>query len=63
MVDLGHSIIIQMDEAICTFYHKWLDMDTKQELFTYLIMGLIGEQGNMVDVDFANLFHLTDPEC
>ena len=52
-----------MDEAISTFYHKWLDIDTKQELFRYRIMGLIGKQRNMVDIDLAKLFHLTDPEC
>ncbi len=57
-----HLVIIQIDEAISTFYHKWLDIDAKQELFRYLTMGLIGKQRNMWDIDLTKLFHLTDPE-
>ena len=58
-----HSTVIQIDEAMSIFYHKQLDIDTKQELFTYLAMGLIGKQRNMVDVDLVKLFHFTETEC
>ncbi len=63
MLKLRHSVIIQMNEAISIFYHKWLDIDTEQELFRYLIMSLIGKQRNTWDIDLVKLCHLTDPEC
>ena len=62
MVDLRHSVIIQMNDVISTFYHEWLDIDTKQELCRYQITDLIGRQRNTWDMDLAKLFHLTDPE-
>ena len=63
MLNVRHSVIIQMDEAVPTFYNKWLDIDTKQELFRYLIMDVIGKQRNTWDIDLVKLFHLSDPEC
>ena len=51
-----------MDEAMSNLSHKWIDFDTKQKLFRYLIMDLIGKQRNTWDIDLAKLFHLTDPE-
>ena len=62
MLELRHSVIIQMDDQICTFYHKWLEIDTKQELFRYLATDLIGKERNMWDMDLVKLCHLTDPE-
>ena len=62
-MDLRHPIIIQIDEAISTFYHKWLDTGTKLESLIYLIMSLIRKQRNMVDIDLVKLFHLTNSEC
>ena len=52
-----------MNEAMSTLYQKWLDIDTKQELFRYLTIDLTGNQTNTWDTDLAKLFHLTDPEC
>ena len=46
MLELWHSVIIQMDEAMSNFYHKWIDIDTQQELFRYLIMDPIGNETN-----------------
>ena len=62
MVELRHSVIIQMNEPMSTFCHKSLNIDTKQELFRYLTIVLTGNQRNMWDMDLAKLFHLTDPE-
>ncbi len=60
---MRHSVIIQMDEAMPNFYYKWIDIDTKQVLFRYLIMNLIDKQRKMWDIDLVKLCHLTDPEC
>ena len=62
MLELRHSVIIQMYEAISIFYHKWMEIEAKQELSKYLIMDLIGKQRNTWDIGLAKLFHLTDPE-
>ena len=63
MVELMHSVIIQMNEVVSTFYQKWLDIDIKQRLFRYQTIGLSVSWRNMWDMDFVELFHLTDPEC
>ncbi len=42
MVELMHSVIIQMNEPVSTFYQRWLDIETKQKLFKYLTIGLSG---------------------
>ena len=63
MLELRHSVITEMNDAISTFYHKWLDIGTKQELFRYQITNLIGRLRNTWDMDLAKLFHLTDSEC
>ena len=63
MLELRHLVIIQMDEAMSTFYQRWLDIDIKQEFFKYLTIRLIGNQTITWDMDLAKLFHLTDPEC
>ena len=62
MQELRHSVIIQMNESMSTFYHKWLDLDTKKELFEYLIMDTIRKHRNTWDTDLVKLCHLTDPE-
>ena len=62
MLDMRHSVIIQGDETIFIFYRKWFDHNPKQELFRYLIMDLVGKEGNTWDIDLTELFHLTDPE-
>ena len=60
MLELRHSVIIQIDDAMSNLYHKWVDIGTKQELFRYLIMYLIGKQRNTWDIDLAKLFPLID---
>ena len=63
MFELGHSVIIQINETMSTFHHKCLAIGTKQEFCRYLIMDLIGKQKNMWDIDLMKLFHLYDPGC
>ncbi len=63
IIELMHSVIIQINEAVSTFYQKWLDNFTKQKLFIYLTIGLCDNWRNMWDIDLAKLLHLTDPEC
>ena len=62
MVELMHSVIIQMNESMSIFYQKWLDIETKQKIFRYLTIDLTSNQRDMLGMDFAKLYHLTDPE-
>ena len=42
LAELMYSVIIQMKEALSTFYRKWMNIDTKQKLFRYLTKDLTG---------------------